>query len=159
MSTEDVSAVTVPEQPSESEPQSELGPASALRPPASAFALGAVLIAMIGGSIAILFLFNRSSFALGLASVGIAVSLVGLIFLIYGNSKRTRLIIEFSTHAAELMTALRYADDYRYRQRAFARLRELQRALLILHANDEALKISRWVVRYARQPRPDLEDK
>jgi hypothetical protein len=124
------------------EPQSEL--TAVPRPPAAAFVLGAVLIAMIGGSIAILFLFNHSSLALALASVGIVVNLVGLGFLIYGNDRRIRLIIKFGVRAAELMRAS---------DKAPAELLQLEKALLRLRAYDQALEISRWRVRDLGEPK------
>ena len=144
------------EQASAPESQSELSHAP--RPPAIAFILGAVLIAIMGASIAILFLFSQSSWALGLASTGIAASLVGLGFLVYGNNRRIQLISEFSMRAAALMVAFEDVTDTKILNRALTRLRELEKALLILQANDEALKISQWRLRQAIRAKVALDE-
>ena len=96
-------------------------PVPQARPRATAYALGVLLIAIIGSAIAILFVipsrdlvFRRvdgTTFVvthanIWLATIGLAFGLIALIFLVSGNTRRLRLIYEFTASAAELTAEL-----------------------------------------------------
>lgn len=142
---------------SESESAGQARPVLVYRAPATAFATGIGLIAIIGGSIAILFLFSRSQLALGLAGVGIAAGVFGLITLVYGNWRRFQLIFEFTTRASEIMAWLDRLDDDQEGppRRAVNLLENYEDALTRLAAYDQASWISEYLIQRGYL-RPDI---
>jgi hypothetical protein len=136
-------------------------PVPQARPRATAYALGVLLIAIIGSAIAILFVipsrdlvFRRvdgTTFVvthanIWLATIGLAFGLIALIFLVSGNTRRLRLIYEFTASAAELTAELAQEEfgeeDYNQKRED---LRNYKNALLKLGAYEQALQVSRWI--------------
>lgn len=134
------------------------------RPQATAFILGALLIAIIGGAVAMLFLVRHSQFMFRLSSIGVnsnfslsgstVAAAIGVIFgllglkcLVSGNAKRLRLIYEFTTSAYELTASLvKGGEEQPDRYDAIENLSDYECALLRLGAYDQALQVSRWIV-------------
>jgi hypothetical protein len=101
-----------------------------------------------------------------LAAIGLAFGLIGLMFLISGNTRRLRLIYEFTASGAELTAVLERMPEERRSRRDFDedegyfKYREQERrrwhlymnqlgdyesALLKLGAYEHALQVSRWI--------------
>ena len=149
------------------------------RPRATAYVLGALLIAIIGSATAILSLIPSKNIVIRpanhhgapfvvthasvwLAASGLAFGLIGLMSLVYGNTRRVRLIYDFTASAAELTAVLmrirpeqrdrgdldndadQPAEDYR-RNQYIKRLNDYKEALLKLGAYEHALQVSRWI--------------
>jgi hypothetical protein len=158
----------------------EISPA---RPRVTAYVLGVLLIAIIGSSIAMLFLIRHSKYMFRLSSIhgvhstfsvsasviaaaiGVIFGLWGLKCLISGNARRLRLIYEFSASAVELAAAL--AEGEESRSLAIENLSDYEKALVQLGAYQQALQVSRLIVlsggrahinrpRYRRYPGEDL---
>jgi hypothetical protein len=154
-----------------------------VRPRVTAFVLGIVLTAIIGAAAAIPFLIPRSKHVLRLpyipafprihiavpastivAAIGLIAGLVGFIFLVHGNVKRTRLIYEFSASAvaltawmveqnapqedAELARESRESD----RWNVIEELSDYENALLRLGAYEQALQVSQWIAQIGGRP-------
>jgi hypothetical protein len=130
------------------------------RPRATAYVLGVVLTAIIGSATAILFVipsrnlvFRRvdgTTFVvthanIWLAAIGLVFGLIGLIFLVSGNTRRLRLIYEFIASAAELTAVLAQEEDYRRYHQISVELSNYKNALLKLGAYEQALQVSRWI--------------
>jgi hypothetical protein len=142
------------------------------RPRATAYVLGVLLIAIIGIATATLFLIpsknlvikpgnHQPSFvvthaSIWLGAIGLTFGLIGLISLIYGNTRRLRLIYEFTASAAELTVVLirmraerRDLDDdedlRKRRHQYMNRLNDYKDALLKLGAYEHAMQVSRWI--------------
>jgi hypothetical protein len=156
------------------------------RPRATAYVLGVLLIVIIGSATAILFVTPSKNLAFSkangttfvvthvniwLAAIGLAFGLIGLIFLVSGNTRRLRLIYEFTASAAELTAVLvqmpaerraleeehRRQEDYR-RHQYIARLGSYENALLKLGAYEQALQVSRWITQSGGRLPYDLSD-
>jgi hypothetical protein len=134
------------------------------RPQATAFILGAVLIAITGGAVAMLFLVRHSKVMFSLsrigahsnfsipgstiaAAIGIIFGLLGLKCLVSGNALRLRLIYGFTTSAYELTASLVKREvNPNLRLKVIEDLSDYECALLRLGAYDQALQVSRWIV-------------
>jgi hypothetical protein len=130
------------------------------RPHATAYVLGVLLIAIIGSATAMLFVipsknlvFRRADGTtfvvthanIWLAAIGLAFGLIGLIFLVSGNTRRLRLIYEFTGSAAELTAVLARRRDFGEDDNRRHQLADYKNALLKLGAYEQALQVSRWI--------------
>ena len=147
------------------------------RPRATAYVLGVLLIIIAGSATAIFFVIPSKNLTfkkadgttfvvthvnIWLATIGLAFGLIGLMFLVSGNTRRLRLIYEFTASAAELTAVLAQMpdeprdvgeEDNRQRRRQedrrrdrIARLGSYENALLKLGAYEQALQVSRWII-------------
>jgi hypothetical protein len=136
-------------QPSESVPDES----ALVRPsvPGTAFVIGIALLAVAGGSIAVLLLFTKP-LAFYLAGLGLAASVSGLLSLIYGNWQRIHLIQELTLRAEELIASLDRGSPNRAVGYGILRqLADYRDALLRLTVYDQASRISEYITRYASQ--------
>ena len=135
-------------------------PVPQARPRATAYLLGVLLIAIIGSAIAILFVIpsrhlvirrvDGTTFVvphinIWLAAIGLALGLVALIFLVSGNTRRLRLIYEFTASAAELTADLAREEFGGNYDQKLEDLSNYKNALLKLGAYEQALQVSRWI--------------
>jgi hypothetical protein len=122
---------------------SQQGPIPATRPRATSFVLGIMLIAIIGAAISSLLLFTHSVGLLASAIIAIAVGLVGLFYLVWGNIQRARLIYDSSAAVAEMEAYLK--ENPSKREEILRELHDYEAALLEVSAYELALQISRFI--------------
>jgi len=80
------------------------------------------------------------------AAIGVIVGLFGLWSLVSGNTKRLRLIYQFTASAAELTASLAEGRADVDRDEAMENLSDYECALLRLSAYEQALQVSHWMV-------------
>jgi hypothetical protein len=113
-------------------------------PPASAFILGTIEVAIIAAAIVILFVFPSSTLVLVLGSIGAAAGLLGLISLIWGNKKRITVIYDSVVLANRIMSSV-IARDSNLRFEDLIGLRRYERALRRVGAYEEAFEIGDFI--------------
>lgn len=146
-----------------------------------AYILGALLIAITGSAVAMLFLIHHSKHVFRLSSIhgvhsnfsvpasaiaaaiGVIFGLWGLKCLISGNTRRLRQIYVFTASAAQLTASLASGEKELDRELAIENLRDYECALVRLGAYEQALQVSRWIVlsggrAHINQPRRSWDD-
>lgn len=118
-------------------------PKSAVRPRATSFALGIVLISIIGAAISSLFLFAHSVGLLVSAVIAIATGLAGLLSLVLGNAQRVNLIHDLSATAAERRAYLE--NNSGEHDEILKELHDYEAALFEVSAYEQARQISRYI--------------
>jgi hypothetical protein len=162
------------------------------RPRATAYFLGALLVAIMSGAIAVLLIIpskklvirppnNSPPFVVGhvgiwLGVIGLSAGLIGITSLVFGNTRRLRLIYEFTASAAELAATLAQTlaeqrgridtetgSDYREQEdsrrlQSVNDLKRYEKALLQLGAYENAMQVSGWIVQNGGRPSHGLRN-
>jgi hypothetical protein len=119
-----------------------LAPSS--RPPANAFILGGIEVAIIATAIVMLFVYPSSTLVLVLGSIGAAAGVLGLISLVWGNRRRITVIYDSVVIANAIMNPVR-AGHFGLSFQDQIRLQQYERALLRVGAYKEAFEIRDFI--------------